>query len=103
MNINQSLWKAIEEAPMIRLRCKDKERIVEPHDYGIHNGKTVLLAFRWLAPAVTLCLPAWRWMKVDMISDIEILNRTFSGGRPAPSARHHKWDEVFVRVKPARE
>jgi len=42
-------------------------------------------------------------MEADMISDIEILNRTFSGGRPAPSTKHHNWEQVFIRVKPARE
>jgi len=57
MNINQSLWKAIEEAPMIRLRCKDKERTVEPHDYGIHNGKTMLLAYQ-VAGSSSHALPA---------------------------------------------
>jgi len=42
MNINQSLWKAIEEAPMIRLRCK--------------GG--------WLQQSRFACLPGagWRWI-----------------------------------------
>jgi hypothetical protein len=102
MNINPSLWKAIEEARMIRLRYKDRERIVEPHDYGIHNGKTMLLAYQ-VAGSSSHALPAWRWMEADMISDVEILNRTFSGGRTAPSTKHHKWDEVFIRVRPAPE
>ena len=102
MSINPSLWKAIEEARMIRLRYKDKERIVEPHDYGIHSGKTMLLAYQ-VAGSSSHASPAWRWREADRISKIEILNRTFSGGRTAPSAKHHKWDEVFIRAGPARE
>ena len=102
MAINPLLWKAIEEARMMRLRYKSKERIVEPHDYGIHHGKDMLLAYQ-VAGSSSHRLPAWRWMEVDMISDIELLNRTFPGGRAAPSSKHHEWDELFIRVKPAGE
>jgi predicted DNA-binding transcriptional regulator YafY len=100
ININPLLWKAIEEARVIRLRYKNRERIVEPHDYGILNGKVMLLAWQ-VAGSSSHRLPDWRWMEVDLISDIELLKRTFPGGRPAPSGKHHQWDKVFIRVKPA--
>ena len=99
MNMNPLLWKAIEEARMIRLRYKDRERIVEPHDYGIHNGKAMLLAWQ-VGGSSSHQLPNWRWMEADMISDVQLLNQTFPGGRPTPSSKHHQWDEVFIRVKP---
>jgi hypothetical protein len=38
---------------------------------------------------------------LDDLSDIRILDRTFPGGRPTPSGKHHKWDKLFIRVKPA--
>ena len=99
-NINPLLWKAIEEARLIRLRYKDKLRIVEPHDYGIHNGTVKLFAYQ-VGGSSSHQLPDWRWMEADLISDIQLLNRTFPGGRPTPSGKHHQWDKVFIRVKPA--
>jgi hypothetical protein len=46
-------------------------------------------------------LPNWRWMETDLISGAKLLDRTFPGGRPTASGKHHKWDKLFLRVKPA--
>jgi hypothetical protein len=101
-NINPELWTAIEEKRLIRLVYKDRERIVEPHDYGIHNGTVKLLGYQ-VGGSSSQKLPNWRWMEQDLISDIQLLNRQFPGGRPAKSGKHHKWDRLFLRVKPADE
>jgi hypothetical protein len=101
-NINPQLWKAIDETRLIRLFYKSRERIVEPHDYGIHNGIVKLLAYQ-VDGSSSHKLPDWRWMEEDLISDIQILNRTFPGGRPTPTGKHHKWDKLFIRVKPAEK
>lgn len=98
--VNPLLWNAIEQRRLIRLLYKNKERIIEPHDYGIHNGVVKLLAYQ-VGGSSTQKLPNWRWMEQDQISDIEVLNRTFAGGRPAPTGKHHRWDKLFIRVKPA--
>jgi hypothetical protein len=37
----------------------------------------------------------------QLISDAELLHQTFPGGRPTASGKHHKCDELFLRVKPA--
>ena len=37
-NINPLIWTAIEQKRLLRFRYKNRERIVEPHDYGIHKG-----------------------------------------------------------------
>jgi hypothetical protein len=99
-NINPLLWKAIEEKRLIRLLYKDRLRIVEPHDYGVQNGTVKLLAYQ-VGGHSSQPLPNWRWMEADLISDIHLLSETFPGGRPTPSGKHHQWDEVFIRVKPA--
>jgi hypothetical protein len=98
-DINPIIWKAIEEAHMLRLFYKGRERIVEPHDYGIHKGKIKLFAYQ-VGGSSSQKLPNWRWMEQDLISDIQILDRTFRGGRPTSSGKHHKWDKLFIRVKP---
>lgn len=99
-NINPLLWTAIEQKRLIRLRYKNRERIVEPHDYGVHNGLAKLLGYQ-VAGSSNHRLPDWRWMEEDLISDIQLLNRKFAGGRPTTSGKHHKWEKLFIRVKPA--
>ncbi len=98
-SINLLLWNAIEQRRLIRLRYKNRERIVEPHDYGIHKGLAKLLGYQ-VAGSSSHKLPNWRWMEEELISEIELLNRTFPGRRPTPSGKHHKWDKLFIRVKP---
>jgi len=99
-NINPLIWTAIEQKRLVRLLYKDRERIVEPHDYGIHKGVIKLLGYQ-VGGSSSHKLPNWRWMEQDLISGVQMLNRTFRGGRPTPSGSHHKWDKLFIRVKPA--
>lgn len=91
---------AIAQARLVQLQYLGKKRIVEPHDYGIHKGIVKLLAYQ-VGGSSGGKLPNWRWLEADKISDVRILSRTFAGGRPAPSGKHHEWDEVFARVKPS--
>ena len=98
--LDQLLRAAIEQTRLLRLRYRGKERIVEPHDYGVHNGVIKLFAYQ-VGGASSGRLPNWRWMETDLITGAEILDQTFPGGRGAESGKHHKWDKVFVRVKPA--
>ncbi len=60
--VNRLLWKAIEERRLIRLRYNDRERIVEPHDYGVQNGVVKLLAYQ-VAGSSKHKLPNWRWLR----------------------------------------
>ena len=101
-NVNPVITAAIEQRRLLRFRYKNRERIVEPHDYGIHNGVIKLFGFQ-VGGSSSQKLPNWRWAEQDLISELEVLNRTFPGGRPAPSGRHHKWDKLFIRVKPASQ
>jgi len=101
-NLDQLLRTAIEQTKLLRLRYRNQDRIVEPHDYGVHNGVIKLLTWQ-TAGASSGPLPNWRWMETDQISDAQILGQTFPGGRPTPSGKHHTWDELFVRVKPSKK
>jgi hypothetical protein len=98
--IDELLRIAIEHKRMIRFRYRGKDRVVEPHDYGIHNGIVKLLGFQ-VGGSSSGRLPNWRWMETTQISDLDLLDQTFPGGRPTPSGKHHKWDTLFIRVKPA--
>jgi hypothetical protein len=97
--IDQVLRTAITETRLIRLRYLGRERIVEPHDYGEHKGSVKLLAYQ-VGGSSSGRLPNWRWMEVQQISDAQLLDQTFAGGRPVASGKHHEWDKLFIRVKP---
>jgi predicted DNA-binding transcriptional regulator YafY len=98
--IYELLRTAIQEKRLIELVYNEKRRIVEPHDYGIHNGSEKLLAYQ-VAGSSTGKLPNWRWMEIDQMMDLRLLERKFRGGRPDASSRHNEWDQLFFRVEPA--
>lgn len=93
------LRTAIEQRRLLRLCYRNKDRIVEPHDYGQHNGVIKLLTWQ-IGGSSSGSLPNWRWMETGLISNAVLLDETFRGGRPS-SGKHHKWDKLFLRVKPA--
>ena len=101
-HIHPLIAQAIQETRLLRLLYKEKERVIEPHDYGIQNGVVKLLAYQ-VGGVSSGRLPAWRSLHGDLISNIEILDRTFAGGRDAPSGKHQKWDQLFLRVKPSKK
>ena len=97
-NADQLLRTAIAKTRLIRLRYLGRERIVEPHDYGEHKGVIKLLTYQ-VGGSSSGSLPGWRWMDVEQILDVQLLDQTFPGGRPIPSGKHHQWDKLFTRVK----
>jgi hypothetical protein len=99
---NPLLWTAIEHRRMIRLLYHQRNRILEPHDHGILNGSVQLLAYQ-VGGSSTRALPNWILMKTDETTYIELLDQTSPGGRPTSSAKHLKWDKLFIRVKPATD
>jgi predicted DNA-binding transcriptional regulator YafY len=99
--IDELLRAAIQQKRLVELIYKEKTRIIEPHDYGVHNGSVKLLGYQ-VGGSSSGRLPNWRWMEVDSISDLRLLNRTFRGGRPG-SGKHHGWDQLFLRVKPPED
>jgi hypothetical protein len=44
--VDELLRAAIEQKRLIQLIYKEKPRMVEPHDYGIHNGSVKLLGYQ---------------------------------------------------------
>ena len=95
------LWTAIENTRMIRFAYHGKDRIAEPHDHGILKGSVQLLSWQ-VAGRSSRPLPNWLLTKVDEITDLELLDQTFPGGRPTATGKHIKWDVLFIRVKPAK-
>lgn len=99
-SVDALLRAAIASQRLVRFRYRGRLRIVEPHDYGIHNGVVKLLGFQ-VGGSSSGKLPNWRWAEAELISDLEVLELTFPGGRPNVAGKHHEWDTLFARVKPA--
>ncbi len=95
--VDELIRAAITDRRLIRFWYDGKERIAEPHDYGIQNGKPRLLVYQVAGQSNSGRLPAWRLFDLAGMTRLEILDRAFPGGRPA-SGRRHKWDQLFIRV-----
>ena len=80
-NLDHLLRTAIKQTRLLRLCYRNKDRIVEPHDYGQHNGVIKLLTWQ-IGGSSSAPLPNWRWIEIDQISDAQLLDQTFSEARP---------------------
>ena len=96
--LHHVLYGAIQDKRLIRFRYKNKERIIEPHDYGVQKGIARLLSWQ-VGGQSSSRLPGWRWFDVAEMKEVEVLNKSFPGNRNV-SGEHHRWDEVFIRVEP---
>ena len=97
-SIDQLIRIAITQQRQIRFWYGGKERIAEPHDYGVQKGKARLLTYQVGGQSTSGPLPAWRLVDVSGMTRLEILEKTFPGNRPAPSGRRHTWERLFIRV-----
>ena len=101
-NSNQSthdlLLKAISGKRLINFSYKNKQRMAEPHDYGIQNGIRRLLCYQVGGQTNTGRLPSWRLVDVDAMKDLQISDRIFAGNRAPESGKHHSWEVIFARV-----
>jgi len=95
--LDRLLREAIRTKHLLRFGYKGNERIVEPHDYGVHNGIVRLFCYQ-VAGKSGSRLPGWRLVDVSEIRDCEILDRRFPGTRQDASSKHREWSEVFIRV-----
>src|SRR2546423_5187375 len=100
--IDQLLRKAIQEKRLIEFVFKEKPRVLEPHDYGVHKEIVKLFGVQ-VGGRSSKAIPNWCWSLVNLISDLRLLNVHFPGRRPTLSGKHHKWDQVWARVGPPDE
>jgi hypothetical protein len=97
--LDQLIYSAIRNKQLIRFTYKGNERIVEPHDYGVQNG--IVRLFCWQVGGRSGSrIPGWRMVDVAGMQDCEKLDQHFAGNREIATGKHHRWDEVFIRVEP---
>jgi predicted DNA-binding transcriptional regulator YafY len=96
--LHNLILTAIHERRLLSFRYHAKDRIVEPHDYGIQKGSVNLFAYQTAGESSSSRLPDWRKFAVQDMSSFELLDETFPGSRSVPSQRHQEWDVLFARV-----
>jgi hypothetical protein len=89
---------AVHEKRLLRFSYHDKPRIVEAHDYGIQKGVVNLFSYQTAGKSSSSRLPDWRKFAVRSMSNVELLDQSFSGSRSIPSQNHQEWDVLFARV-----
>lgn len=91
---------AIANRRLVELRYGSAARVAEPHDYGVHKGRTRLLVFQLRGPTRPgQTATGWRLLDVEKIESLAVLDETFDGSRGAAHRDHHQWDIVYARVK----
>ena len=96
--VHQSILTAVHEKRLLRFFYHGKIRIVEPQDYGVQKGAVHLFTYQFAGESSSGSLPDWRKFAVRNMSNVELLNKGFPGGREAPEQKHQEWDMLFARV-----
>ncbi len=90
---------AIASKRLIQFRYDESPRVAEPHDYGIQNGSTRLLAYQLRGPVrLGKKVVGWRNFDVSRMDDCVVLEETFPGSRGRFHVEHLKWDILYARV-----
>jgi hypothetical protein len=97
--VDRIIRQAIAERRLIRFWLDGRERVAEPHDYGIRQGAVHLLVYQVGGSSKSGSLPDWRWVKLARATGFELLDQRFAGGRDMPTGRHAAWDRLFLRVE----
>jgi hypothetical protein len=99
--IDRLLRSAIAGKHLVRLTFNNASRVVEPHDYGVRKGVTILLAYQLRQASAQItpeAVEGWRWFDVSKISELSVTKESFPGSRGAAHTRHSEWDTVHARV-----
>jgi Fic family protein len=99
-SIDERVRFSIENKRLLEVRYKGTRRIVEPHDYGVHNGEERLLVYQLRSVPASAGRPAsgWRLLDVSKVQDCIVLNESFRGSRGTEHTKHMKWEVLYTRV-----
>jgi hypothetical protein len=98
--VDALIRRAIARKRLIRCVLDGRERIGEPHDFGIRDGRAKLFLWQVRGASRQGRLPGWRTLRFPETHDFVILEERFPGRRGPASGRHRRWDEVWARVEP---
>ena len=92
------LRAAIAERRRVSFVLDGRQRIAEPHDYGIKDGVAKLFFYQTGGESRSGKPIGWRWAALSKVSALKLLDQRFPGPRRGSSDRHVKWDVLFASV-----
>ena len=96
--LDSDLRTAITERRLIAFELAGHQRIAEPHDYGVANGKARLLFYQ-VGGASSSGKPfGWRSVSTANLENVRVLEDRFDGPRRTPTERNKPWDTIFASV-----
>jgi hypothetical protein len=98
--IDWQLLLAIAERRLVHLLYDDLPRLGEVHDYGRLGVKDKANFFQLGGRSSSGNVHAWKTLDVTKIRQLQVLDATFAGSRPARTGEHLRWDEVYASVTP---
>lgn len=100
-SVDEQLRFAIANARLIQLSYNGRDRVVEPHDYGLQKGTKRLLAYqvRRTGDASERGVTGWRLLDVSKIDRCSVMEESFGGSRGTSHEHHYVWDTVYARVR----
>jgi hypothetical protein len=98
LTLDRLLRRAIAAHRLVSFRLSERDRIAEPHDYGIHNGRLRLFFYQIGGASSSNEALGWRWADLEKISQLELLEDTFGGARATPSGQHIAWHRLYASV-----
>lgn len=101
--IDRLLRDAIHGKRLIRFEYDGLERIGEPHDYGVLNGKDTLNFFQTAGQSRSRREAPWRTLEVGSLRELRVLEDHFEGPRESPSGRHKDWSSIYASVSVRRQ
>lgn len=96
--MDEQLRRAIVERRLIAFSLDGRERVAEPHDYGIVDGEPRLFFYQVGGASRSGRPLGWRWAVVARISGLRLLADHFPGPRATPSGRHQRWEKLLASV-----
>jgi hypothetical protein len=99
-SLDEQLRFAIAERRLIQVRYNGKQRVAEPHDYGVQKGATRLLVYQRRASGgdPRKSPMGWRLLDTAKIEACDVLDEPFNGSRGPAHERHYVWDVIYARV-----
>lgn len=99
--VHQAIYQAIATLHVAEVEdASGHKRVGEPHDYGIINGKPLLLFYQTGGHSSSGRPHGWRTLDVTTFRAVRSLDKTFRGGRATETGQHRQWDQLFIRAVP---
>ena len=99
--LDEQLRFAIAHKRLLDVTYNGTARIVEPHDYGVRNGKDQVFVYqlRPISSQGGKRATPWKFFDLSRIERCAVTDQTFKGSRGTPEQKHHKWDVLYARVE----